>query len=88
MNIMSLCLPGAQTETARVIGESLRKKILGRLKEMGNPEQELTHLFDQIDVNGSLLLRFVSIVEQKYSALTTSHVCPIMCTVDESSKCL
>jgi hypothetical protein len=45
-----------QTEGTRYLGAMMRSRMLDRLREMGNPEQELKALFEEIDDNNSNLL--------------------------------
>ena len=45
-----------QTEETRVLGISMRNRMLERLQTMGDPEAQLKNLFDEIDDNGSNLL--------------------------------
>jgi hypothetical protein len=45
-----------QTEGTRYLGAMMRSRMLDKLKDMGNPEQELKVLFMEIDENNSNLL--------------------------------
>ncbi len=45
-----------QTEGTRLLGQTLRQRILEKLHSMGDPEAQLKVLFDEIDDNGSNLL--------------------------------
>ena len=45
-----------QTEGTRYLGAMMRSRMLDRLREMGNPEEELKALFEEIDDNNSNLL--------------------------------
>ena len=45
-----------QTEGAHQLQEEMRKKILEKLEEIGNPREELKNLFESIDDNNSGLL--------------------------------
>lgn len=46
-----------QSDAAKALGATLRTKMLDKLNQMGDPEEELRKLFDLIDVNKSMLLR-------------------------------
>lgn len=46
-----------QTEGSQLLGETIRKKILERLKELGEPQAELYNLFNEIDSSGNGWLR-------------------------------
>jgi hypothetical protein len=46
-----------QTEGSRLLGITMREKILSRLEDLGEPQAELYTLFHEIDSSGNGSLR-------------------------------